>query len=145
MSKQGNRWSLSTYTIHTVQKFNNAPPQYKLTLHSGKKPSDFKTDADGVSTVWYSHDQLQLNWADVDAPQALMDNTAPSGSGTFAVGDRIAVEWVRETPNPEPRRHDTSVLAVSCYNKGNIYSSSYPRPVTNVNHLSQAVHHGRKF
>jgi hypothetical protein len=31
------------YTIHTVQKFNNAPPQYKLTLHSGKKPSDFKT------------------------------------------------------------------------------------------------------
>ena len=96
MSKQGNRWSLSTYTIHTVQKFSNAPPQYKLTLHSGKKPSDFKTDADGVSTVWYSHDQLQLNWADVDAPQALMDNTAPSGNGTFAVDDRIAVEWVRE-------------------------------------------------
>jgi hypothetical protein len=25
-----------------------------------------------------------------------MDNTVPSGSGTFAVGDRIAVEWVRE-------------------------------------------------
>ena len=94
MSKQGNRWSLSTYTIHTVQKFNNAPPQYKLTLHSGKKPSDFKTDADGVSTVWYSHDQLQLNWADVDAPQALMDNTVLAPAG-LAVGDRVAVAWVR--------------------------------------------------
>ena len=94
MSKQGNRWSLSTYTIHTVQKFNNAPPQYKLTLHSGKKPSDFKTDADGVSTVWYSHDQLQLNWADVDAPQALMENTVLAPAG-LAVGDRVAVAWVR--------------------------------------------------
>jgi hypothetical protein len=39
--------------------------------------------------------ELILINADEDAPQNLMDNTAPSGSGDFQVGDRVAVEWVR--------------------------------------------------
>jgi hypothetical protein len=48
-----------------------------------------------VSAIKYPHDQLILINADEDAPQNLMDNTAPSGSGDFQVGDRVAAEWIR--------------------------------------------------
>ena len=103
LTKQGNRFSLSTYKIHSRQTFKNAPPVYELTLHLGTKPADFKTRqgySPGVGTVEvgkikYPHDQLILVIGDEDAPQDLMDNSPPPDDAAYAIGDTIAVEWVR--------------------------------------------------
>ena len=43
MAKQGNRFSVSAYKIYSRQTFPSAPPIYELVLHTGTKPSDFKT------------------------------------------------------------------------------------------------------
>ena len=72
-------------------------------LHSGTKPADFKTRqgySSGVGTVEvgtikYPHDQLILVIGDEDAPQDLMDNSPAPDGADFAIGDTIAVEWVR--------------------------------------------------
>ena len=93
MTKQGNRFSLSTYKVYSVQAFKNAPPIYELTLHTGTKPSDFKTKANGVGTTKYPHDQLILVIGDEDAPQDLMEGTLPPP--TVSIGDRIRVEWIQ--------------------------------------------------
>ena len=95
MTKQGNRFSLSTYKVYSVQAFKDAPPIYELRLHTGTKPSDFKTKPNGVGTTKYPHDQLILVIGDEDAPQDLMDNGPPPDGADFAIGDTIAVEWVR--------------------------------------------------
>jgi hypothetical protein len=93
MTKQGNRFSLSTYKVYSVQAFKDAPPIYELRLHTGTKPSDFKTKANGVGTTKYPHDQLILVIGDEDAPQDLMEGTLPPP--TVSIGDRIRVEWIQ--------------------------------------------------
>ena len=97
ISKQGNRFSLSTYKIYSRQIFPNAPPIYELTVHSGKKPSDFKTrqapDGTEVGTVKYPHDQLILVIGDEEAPQDLMEGQLPLPA--ISAGERIRVEWIR--------------------------------------------------
>ena len=97
MAKQGNRFSLSAYKIYSRQTFPSAPPIYELVLHTGTKPSDFKTrrapDGTEVSKNKYSHDQLIIVIGDQEAPQDLMEGQLPPPS--ISAGDNIRVEWIR--------------------------------------------------
>ena len=116
--KQGNRWSLGIYEIHSRRTYANAPPTYELVLvddgrggNPPKAPSDFKTRTDyqgiKVSTNRFRHDDLIRVIGDEDAPQDMMENQPPPGD--FAVGDRIRVAWKRV--RLVGQRRDTQTVA----------------------------------
>ena len=102
MSKQGNRFSKSTYVVH--KRFvpgGSGPPSYELALRSGARPADFKTrDANGtqVSTVKYGHYQLIRIIGEATVPKGAMVGTRAAAGAPQApqAQDRIRVREVRD-------------------------------------------------